>query len=293
MIPCTLRIEGTGRLSIYCGTEGGVVTGKNIGCIGGGNMAEAIVRGLLAGNVEPANIMIAEPVDQRREYLSGKYGIRTVRENGDAAAFGEIVLLAVKPQVCMEALGTLTGDVSLGKLFISIMAGVKTETIESALARGARVVRVMPNTPALVLKAASAVAAGANATADDVAVALDIFNLLGTAHPLDEKLLDAVTGLSGSGPAYVYTFIEALSDAGVKNGLPRDIATRLAAQTVLGAAGMVLETGDHPALLREKVTSPGGTTIAGLHILEQQGFRGTIMSAVDTATARSVELGKK
>jgi pyrroline-5-carboxylate reductase len=184
-----------------------MVTGKNIGCIGGGNMAEAIVRGLLAGNVEPGNIMIAEPVAQRREYLSETYGIHTVKENRDAVTFGEIVLLAVKPQVCIEALSNLAGDVSLGKLFISIMAGVKTKTIESALAEGARVVRVMPNTPALVLKAASAVAPGANATADDVAVALGIFNLLGTAHPLDEKLLDAVTGLSGSGPAYVYTFI--------------------------------------------------------------------------------------
>jgi pyrroline-5-carboxylate reductase len=272
--------------------EGGMVTGKNIGCIGGGNMAEAIVRGLLAGGALPESIMIAEPIDQRREYLSEKYGIRTVKGNRDAVIFGEIVLLAVKPQVCIEALSSLSGDISSGKLFISIMAGVKTKTIEAVLARGARVVRVMPNTPALVLKAASAVAPGANATAEDVAVALGIFNLLGTAHPLEEKLLDAVTGLSGSGPAYVYTFIEALSDAGVKNGLPRDIATRLAAQTVFGAAAMVMETGEHPALLREKVTSPGGTTIAGLHILEQQGFRGTVMSAVDIATARSAELGK-
>jgi pyrroline-5-carboxylate reductase len=269
-----------------------MVTGKNIGCIGGGNMAEAIVRGLLAGSVVPENIMVAEPIDQRRKYLSEKYGIRTTKENRDAVCFGEIVLLAVKPQVCIEALSSLSDDISSGKLFISIMAGVKTKTIEAALARGARVIRVMPNTPALVLKAASAVAPGANATADDVATALGIFTLLGTAHPLDEKLLDAVTGLSGSGPAYVYTFIEALSDAGVKNGLPREIATRLAAQTVFGAAGMVLETGEHPALLREKVTSPGGTTIAGLHTLEQQGFRGAVMSAVDTATARSAELGK-
>jgi pyrroline-5-carboxylate reductase len=273
--------------------EGEMVTGKCIGCIGGGNMAEAIVRGLLAGDVAPGNIMIAEPIIQRREYLSETYGIRTVENNRDAVGFGEIVLLAIKPQVCLDALSALTGDISSGKLFISIMAGVKTKTIESALAQGARVVRVMPNTPALVLKAASAVAPGANATEDDVAITLEIFNLLGTAHTIAEKLLDAVTGLSGSGPAYVYTFIEALSDAGVKNGLPRDIATRLAAQTVFGAAGMVLETREHPAILREKVTSPGGTTIAGLHILEQRGFRGTVMSAVDTATARSEELGKK
>ncbi len=270
-----------------------MITGKNIGCIGGGNMAEAIVRGLLAGKVPSGAILVAEPVGKRREFLAARYGIGVVEENREAMAFGEIVILAVKPQVCMEALNSLDGTATQGKLFISIMAGVKTKTIEAALPRGARVVRVMPNTAALVLKAASAVAPGANATAHDVEVTLGIFNLLGTAHSLNEKLLDAVTGLSGSGPAYVYTLIEALSDAGVKNGLPRDIAASLAAQTVFGAAGMALETGEHPAVLREKVTSPGGTTIAGLHVLEERGFRGTIMSAVDAATARSMELGKE
>lgn len=269
-----------------------LMAGKKIGFIGGGNMAEAIIRGLLSGGVPAENIFVAEPVEKRREYLSASYSVMTTGDNRDAASFGEIIILAVKPQVCLEALRALSGEESAGKLFISIMAGVKTKTIETALSKGTRVIRVMPNTPALVLEAASAVSPGACAKPDDVSLALDIFNLLGTACSVDEKLLDAVTGLSGSGPAYVYTFIEALSDAGVKNGLPRDIATRLAAQTVFGAAKMVLETGEHPAMLREKVTSPGGTTIAGLHVLEQQAFRGSVMTAVDSATHRSMELGK-
>jgi pyrroline-5-carboxylate reductase len=255
-------------------------------------MAEAIIKGLLSGGVPAANIVVAEPVAKRREELSAGYDVGTTEDNREAAAFGEIVILAVKPQVCLEALRSLAGDLLEKKVFISIMAGIKTRTIESALPTNARVIRVMPNTPALVLEAASAVAPGSCATPDDVSLALCIFNLLGTACSVDEKLLDAVTGLSGSGPAYVYTFIEALSDAGVKNGLSREIATRLAAQTVFGSAKMVLETGLHPALLREKVTSPGGTTIAGLHVLEQQAFRGAVMTAVDSATSRSIELGK-
>jgi pyrroline-5-carboxylate reductase len=151
----------------------------------------------------------------------------------------------------------------------------------------------MPNTPALVLAGASALSKGSHATDDDLAFTRRIFDLVGTTCVVDEKLMDAVTGLSGSGPAYVFTFIEALSDAGVKNGLPRDAATRLAAQTVLGAARLIMETGEHPAVQKEKVTSPGGTTIAGLAALEREGFRGAVIAAVDAATARSAELGKR
>jgi pyrroline-5-carboxylate reductase len=265
---------------------------KTIGFIGGGNMAEAIIKGLLAGGTSCTHICVAEPLPQRRDYLEKTYGITTTDDNTEAAAFGQVVILAVKPQVSMKALQALPVEAAAGKLLVSIMAGVPTKAIEAALNQGVRVVRVMPNTPALVLAAASAVAPGANATSDDVALALELFNLLGTACSVEEKLLDAVTGLSGSGPAYVYTFIEALADAGVKNGLARDIAVKLAAQTVFGSAKMVLETGEHPAQLRDKVTSPGGTTIAGMHVLEKEGLRGTVISAVDTATARSAELGK-
>lgn len=265
---------------------------KKIGFIGGGNMAEAIVKGLLAGGIPSGNIMVAEPLQQRKTYLSETHGIETTADNGSAVLSGDIVVLAVKPQVCMEALKAIPKDTTKEKLFISIMAGVPTKAIEAELSPEARVVRVMPNTPALVLEAAAAICPGTKATGEDVSCALEIFNLLGTACSVPEKLMDAVTGLSGSGPAYVFAFIEALSDAGVKNGLPRDVATRLAAQTVFGSAKLVLETGEHPAVLREKVTSPGGTTIAGMHVLEKEGFSGTIMTAVDAATLRSAELGK-
>ncbi len=265
---------------------------KRIGFIGGGNMAEAIIKGLLAGGVPRENICVAEPVPQRRDYLADRYGIAATADNVQAALFGQVTILAVKPQVSMSALQALTTEAAAGKLFISIMAGVSTESIEAVLDQKVRVIRVMPNTPALVLAAASAVAAGAHATADDLALALELFSLLGIACSVEEKLMDAVTGLSGSGPAYVFTVIEALADGGVKNGLARDIATKLAAQTVFGAAKMVLETGEHPAQLRDRVTSPSGTTIAGMHTLENEGLRGTLISAVDTATARSRELGK-
>jgi pyrroline-5-carboxylate reductase len=272
--------------------EDGMVKDKKIGFIGGGNMAEAIIKGLLSGGVPPGNILVAEPVEQRKIHLTEHYGVGTTGNNSDATLFGDIIILAVKPQTCMEALRAMKSDISEGKLFISIMAGVQTKTIEEEISERARVIRVMPNTPALVLEAASAIAPGARATQSDLSLAMEIFNLLGSACTIQEKLMDAVTGLSGSGPAYVFAFIEALSDAGVKNGLPRDVATRLAAQTVFGSAKMVIETGEHAALLREKVTSPGGTTITGMHVLEKEGFSGIVMTAVDAATSRSTELGK-
>jgi len=264
-----------------------------IGFIGGGNMAEAIIKGLLAGGVPASNIMTAEPSAERRELLRETYGVSVCLNNEEVVLPCPVLIMAVKPQVCGDVLKGIASGNAQGKLIVSIMAGVKTGYIEAALNGGVRVVRVMPNTPALVLEAASAISPGSLATADDVALVRSIFELLGTTCEVEEKLLDAVTGLSGSGPAYVFTFIEALSDAGVKNGLPRNVASMLAAQTVLGSAKMVLETGDHPAVLRERVTSPGGTTIAGLHVLENEGLRGTIMTAVDAATNRSKELGEK
>ena len=173
------------------------------------------------------------------------------------------------------------------------MAGIPTLKIEANLVTGGRVIRAMPNTASLIGAGATAVCSGRKATSDDLDFARQIFEMIGVAVSVDEKLMDAVTGLSGSGPAYVFTFIEAMSDAGVKNGLPREIATKLAAQTVLGAARMVVETGDHPTLLKEKVTSPGGTTIAGLHALEVGSFRGVVMNAVEAACSKSKELAGK
>jgi len=266
---------------------------KTIGFIGGGNMAEALIRGLLAGGVPTADLLVAEPFEERRAFLADRYGITCSGNNGPLAARCDIIVLAVKPQIAAAVLAEISAGVTTGKLLISIMAGIGTGAIEASCPPGTRVVRVMPNTPALILEAASAIAAGAAATGDDVSLTRRILELVGKAWLVEEKLLDAVTGLSGSGPAYVLTFIEALSDAGVKNGLPRDVASGLAAQTVFGTARLLLETHEHPALLREKVTSPGGTTIAGLHVLEKDGFRGTVINAVDAATARSKELGKK
>lgn len=266
---------------------------KTIGFIGGGNMAEALIRGLLAGGVPTADILVAEPVAERRASLADRYGIAVTEDNRSVAAASDVIILAVKPQTAPAVLAEIGAAVTPEKLLVSIMAGIRTDAIEAACPAGARLVRVMPNTPALVLEAASAIAPGACATGGDISLTRRIFELVGKAWLVEEKLLDAVTGLSGSGPAYVLTFIEALSDAGVKNGLPRDVAAGLAAQTVFGTARLLLETREHPALLREKVTSPGGTTIAGLHALENEGFRGTVINAVDAATARSKELGKK
>ncbi len=266
---------------------------KVIGFIGGGNMAEALIKGLLAGGLPAADLIVAEPHDKRRDLLAENYGLKCAEGNSAVIKASDIIILAVKPQVADKVLQEIGGVKATGKLFISIMAGVKTATVEAAFAGKTRVVRVMPNTPALVLEASSAVAPGIYATAEDISLARRIFELVGKAWLVEEKLMDAVTGLSGSGPAYVLTFIEALSDAGVKNGLTRDVALGLAAQTVLGTAKLLLETREHPAQLKDRVTSPGGTTIAGLHVLETEGFRGALMNAVDAATARSRELGGK
>jgi len=266
---------------------------KTIGFIGGGNMAEALIKGLLAGGVAATGIIVAEPYAERRSFLGKLYGVNCTDDNKSLVPGSDVIILAVKPQVAGTVLQGIGAVATAGKLFISIMAGVKSSTIEAAFPGEVRVVRVMPNTPALVLEASSAIAPGAFATPEDIAIARSILELVGKAWIVEEKLMDAVTGLSGSGPAYVLTFIEALSDAGVQNGLPRDTALGLAAQTVFGTAKLLLETREHPAVLRDKVTSPGGTTIAGLHALEKAGFRGILINAVDAATARSRELGRK
>ena len=266
---------------------------KRIAFLGGGNMAEAIIKGLLREN-SGVPLMIAEISSDRRAYLTTTYpNIKIVENSAEAAAWGEIVILAIKPQQATSVLTTLERTLNPDKLIVSIMAGVRTGTIEEALESGTRVVRVMPNTPALVSMGATAICPGRKATTLDLDRVETIFSQTGLVVRIEEKQMDAVTGLSGSGPAYVFTFVEALSDAGVKNGLPRDIATRLAVQTVLGSAQMLAETGEHPALLREKVTSPAGTTIAALHSLENGRFRGVIMDAVDAASQRSKELAGK
>jgi pyrroline-5-carboxylate reductase len=263
------------------------------GFIGGGNMAEAIIKGLLAGGVPVADLAVSEPSEQRRMILSERYGIQVTSDNRALCQMSDTVVLAVKPQVSGAAIKEAAADLSPHKLVISIMAGVKCATIEEQLGSGARVVRVMPNTPALVLEGATAISRGAFATDEDLSLARRIFDMVGVTCVVEEKLMDAVTGLSGSGPAYVLTFIEALSDAGVKQGLTREVATTLATQTVLGTAKLLMETREHPAVLKSNVASPGGTTIAAMHSLDKDGFRAATINAVEVAVARSRELGAK
>ena len=273
-------------------TESPPLSGAKTGFIGGGNMAEAIIKGMLAGGTAAETILVSEPLQARRQQLADNYHVPTTAENSDVARACKTVILAVKPQQAASVCSSLERDITGEHLLVSIMAGVSCSTLEGFFSTPPRVVRAMPNTPALVLSAATATAAGRNATAEDLAAVETIFSLVGKCYRVDEKLMDAVTGLSGSGPAYVLTFIEALADGGVKNGIPREVALNLALQTVLGTAKLLAETGEHLGSLRDKVTSPGGTTIAGLHALEKGSFRATVMNAVDAATVRSKELGK-
>jgi pyrroline-5-carboxylate reductase len=265
---------------------------QNIAFIGGGNMAEALIKGLLSADaVKSDRMLVTDASADRLAYLK-KYNVRTMTSNREAAGEAEVVLLCVKPQVMDRVLGDIAPAADTSKLVISIAAGITIGRIEKLLTGNPRVIRVMPNTPALVLAGAAGIAAGTSAGKDDLDIAQEIFNAVGRAVVVEEKLMDAVTGLSGSGPAYVFMIIDALSDAGVKAGLPRPLALELAAQTVFGSAKMVLETKEHPAKLRDMVTSPGGTTIEGLHALEKGKLRATLMNAVEAATARSRELGK-
>lgn len=267
---------------------------RTIGFLGGGNMAEALVRGLLKGeDCEPDSISVSAPRPERREEFSSKYGVRTAARNSDLLEGLDILILSVKPQIMQTVLKEIGKNVALETLVISIAAGISIASIESALAPGARVVRAMPNTPALVDAGATALARGSHASDIDLQVAKGIFEAVGLAVLLDESLMDAVTGLSGSGPAYVFLILEALSDAGVKVGLSRRTSQLLAAQTLYGSAKLVLETGEHPGLLKDMVTSPGGTAITGLHTLEHGGVRTTLIDAVEAATRRSKELGDR
>lgn len=261
--------------------------------IGGGNMAEALLKGLLSGlAVEPHRITATDVLAERRQYLEATYGIATSADNVQAVKHSDVVILAVKPQVMSDVLGNIAAATTRDKLVISIAAGITLQTLQDAFGVDKRVVRVMPNTPALVLSGAAGISPGAATTADDVVLVEQIFNAVGRSVVVGDEMMDAVTGLSGSGPAFVFALIESLSDGGVLSGLPRPMATLLAAQTVLGAAKMVLETGKHPGELKDMVTSPAGTTIAGMQALERGGLRGLMMEAVSRATERSAALGR-
>ena len=264
-----------------------------IAIIGCGNMGEALVAGLLAdGAATPAGLWVTDVVADRLAALKQRYGIRTGGDNGEAASWADVVILAVKPQVMDRVLDELKDRLSERTLVISIAAGIPLARIAARLGGTRKLVRVMPNTPCLIRAGASAVAVAPSVSAEERAQAIRLFESVGTVVVVEERLMDAVTGLSGSGPAYVFQIIEALADGGVKMGLPRDTALTLAAQTVLGAARQLIETGEHPARLKDKVASPGGTTIAGLHALEAGGVRSALIAAVEAATKRSEELGR-
>jgi pyrroline-5-carboxylate reductase len=265
---------------------------KNIAFIGSGHMAEAMIGGLLAAGVCDSDALWAsDPVAARRDRLKSLFSIRVGAENRQAVTWADIVILAVKPQSLPTVLTEIGADLNR-VLVISIAAGVTIQSIASQASPGTRIIRAMPNTPALVREGITALAWAEEVREEDSLVARTIFEAVGRVIPVEERLMDAVTGLSGSGPAYVFLVLEALADGGVKMGLPRQTAELLAVQTVLGAARMVLETGTHPATLKDRVASPGGTTIAGLHQLEQGKFRATLMGAVEAATKRSQELAR-
>jgi len=269
-----------------------MATSFNIGFLGAGKMASALAKGFVrAGIVTSKNLIASDPYDSARKQFAQDTGAKTTTSNVETAETATVLVLATKPDQVAAALAEISGVFSEKHLLISIAAGVTIARLENLLPSGSRVIRVMPNTPALVGAGASGYALGQNATAADGELAKKLLSAVGTAVQVKDALLDAVTGLSGSGPAYVYQFIEALSDGGVASGLPRDVATQLAAQTVLGAAKMVLETGQHPGTLKDQVTSPGGTTIEGIHELEKGKLRATVMNAVRAATEKSKKLG--
>jgi pyrroline-5-carboxylate reductase len=266
---------------------------EKIGVIGAGKIGSAIVRGMIsAGLVNKDQVMASDVSDTLRQSIAKELGIRVSPDNGEVCDFASIVILAVKPQVIDSVVEEVAKKLGKAKLLISIAAGVPLSRLEGSLLPGTRVVRVMPNISCVVGAAASGYAAGTHATAKDLQNVGLVLGSFGLALPVEEKYLDAVTGLSGSGPAYVFLFIESLADGGVQVGLSRDVALKLALQTVYGAARMALESTKHLGELKDEVTSPGGTTSAGLYALEQRGFRGIVMDAVVSATRRSRELGK-
>lgn len=264
-----------------------------IGFLGAGKMATALARGwLTAGLVAKEHLLASDPVAEARSHFHEVVGVEPGTDNRAVVRGADLLVLAVKPQNMEGLLQEIAPRVESRHLVLSIAAGITLEKMATVLAKKHRLVRVMPNTPCLVGASASAYALGSHATPEDGQLIEKLLSSVGIAVATPEKLLDAVTGLSGSGPAYVFQMIEALSDGGVRVGLPRDVATKLAAQTLYGAAKMLLETGLHPGVLKDQVTSPGGTTIAGLHAMERAGVRAGLMNAVEAATERSRELGK-
>ena len=272
-----------------------MLTNKKLGFIGGGNMAEALVKGLLASSfVGSKDIFVSDLISDRLEYLSREYKVKTTGDNRELVRKSDILVLAVKPQAIKKVLESFSDLVDSNKTIISVAAGISINLIEDTLdVQGKKkisVIRTMPNTPALVQEGATAICGGGYSTKLDIKIAHHIFKAIGQTVNIEEIHMDAVTGLSGSGPAYIFMIIEALSDAGVKVGLSREVSNILTIQTILGSAKLARDSGKHPGELKDMVTSPGGTTISGLHMLEEGGIRNALMNAVEMATQRSREL---
>jgi pyrroline-5-carboxylate reductase len=267
---------------------------NKIGFIGAGNMAEALINGLISSKLfKSEQILITDIVKKRVDYIKSTYKVSIASDNKQLSKESDIIVLSVKPNHISKVVSEIKAAITSKKILISIAAGIPSALISKLLKKNSKIVRVMPNTPSLVLAGASVLYCNENVTAQEKERVKEIFQSVGIAHTVeDEGLLDPVTGLSGSGPAYVSIFIEALADGGVKMGLPRDMAHKLAAQTVYGTAKMIIEGDDHPAQFKDKVSSPGGTTIEGIHHLEKGGFRSSTISAVEAATRRSKELSK-
>jgi len=267
---------------------------KIIGMIGAGRMATALARGFVRAQLVDASSLIASDpsADARAAFDREVPGAQVVDDNAEVVSTADVILLAVKPQQMTAVLAAIRDAIRAEALVVSIAAGVTLARLADGLPRGQRIIRVMPNTPCLVGRGASAYSLGRNATADDGRLVAQLLFAVGVAYEVAEDQLDAVTGLSGSGPAFVYTMIEQLQEGGVRVGLPAELAAELAVRTVAGAAEMVLVTGEPPAELRDRVTSPGGTTLAGLKALEDGGFHAAVIGAVEAATRRSAELGR-
>jgi pyrroline-5-carboxylate reductase len=270
-----------------------MLNSKKIGLIGSGNMGEALINGLISSGSAPSeNIICSDVREEKLESIKKTYGVDTTTNNVEVAASSDVIVYAVKPQIMAPVLRETSQTLDMSKLVISIAAGVPLAAIESCLNKDLRLIRVMPNVAASVKEGAAAIAAGGHAREEDIQLTMSIFNSVGRSIFLKENyLMDAVTGLSGSGPSYIFLIVDALADAGVKVGLSRRDALFLSIQTVLGAAKMLQETKAHPGQLKDMVTSPGGTAIAGLHTLEKGGLRTTLIDAVEAATIRSKELG--
>jgi pyrroline-5-carboxylate reductase len=269
------------------------IKGKRVGFLGVGNIGDAMIKGILQAGLVPADAVRASDArPERLGQIAQQYKIHASPDNASLVRDSDVIVLAVKPQIMASVLDGIAPVVDRQRLFISVAAGVATSTLRAHLPPGARLIRVMPNTPALVLEGVTAISRATGLESGDLETAQELFGAVGRVVVLDEEAMDAVTGLSGSGPAYVAIVIESLADGGVKMGLDRATAMTLAAQTVLGSAKLILETGAHPGQLKDMVASPGGTTIAGIAALEEGGVRRTFISAVERATLRSRELGQ-